>query len=195
MSIDFPFPPIGAEAPPPTPARVYTSEERADGVAKARLVASIAEVYAGRPPYADDEAYVAFVCGRAALSALPDYAAESYCEQHADKTVAQLEQELADAIEAAQDAGAPDLPTPTVDGVPQSITPAQGEAQLQIEGLLEMVLGYIARLPQTDPMSIAYRRALSWDRQSPSLIAMLGMLGKDAAAADAFFTAAAQIRL
>jgi hypothetical protein len=79
--------------------------------------------------------------------------------------------------------------------VPASITPAQGEEQLRREGLLDTVLTYIAGLPQTDPMSIAYRRALSWDRTSPSLIGMLQMLGKSDADADAFFVASSQIRL
>lgn len=171
------------------------NQTQLDGITKARLVASIARVQANQQPYDDDAAYLAKVCADAGLESLPDYAADSYAAQHAGDTIAQLEQALADAIEAAQDEGNVDLPPPTVDGVPTRITPAQGEEQLRRDGLLETVLGYIGSLPVTDPMSIAYRRAQWWERSSPSLQGMLKMLGKDDAAADAFFVTAAQIRL
>lgn len=79
--------------------------------------------------------------------------------------------------------------------VPQQISPGQGELQLLREGLLDDVRAVLAD-PYTPPeMQIAFARATVWERQSPSVIAMLQMLGKTDAEADAFFTAASQIKL
>jgi hypothetical protein len=120
---------------------VYSAEEKAQGLTKDRLLNSISRVRLGGQPWADDAAYAAHVCASAGLIELPDYALSSYAEQHAARSIAELEQELADAIETAQDAGAPDLPAPVVGGVPtrvprrkaktiMELTPATGHANL-----------------------------------------------------------------
>jgi hypothetical protein len=95
------------------------------------------------------------------------------------------------ALQAQIDAAAP----PTVNGVPQSITPAQGETQLLREGLLDAVRGILAHESTPEEMKIAFARASIWERQSPSVLAMMAALKKSDADADAFFTAAAQIKL
>lgn len=114
-----------------------------------------------------DEAYLDFVLWRAV---------QSWCQQYAPVVTAPV----------------PDV---TVNGVPQSITPGQGELQLLREGLLGAVTAALAN-PDTPPeMRIAFARATVWERTSPSVVAMLAMLGKSDTDADAFFTAAAQIKL
>ena len=121
-------------------------------------------------------------------------------------TVAQADAETARAalatVEAARDAAIAERDaliaqhaTVDADGVPQAISPGQGELQLLREGLLDAVRAVLAS-PATPPeIQIAFNRATEWRRDSPSVIAMLQMLGKTDAEADAFFVAAAQIRL
>ena len=87
------------------------------------------------------------------------------------------------------------IPPPAPEGVPQSITPAQGETQLLREGLLDAVRGILAHESTPEEMKIAFARASTWERQSPSVLAMMAALKKTDADADAFFTAAAQIKL
>jgi hypothetical protein len=113
---------------------IYSPEERADGITKSRLAASIALVQSGKPPHADDAAYVAFVCESAGLETLPDYAADSYADQFSGKTIAELEKELADAIIAAEDKDNPptDLPTPTVNNVPVRVTRRQAKNVMEL---------------------------------------------------------------
>lgn len=76
------------------------NQTQLDGITKARLSANIASAQSGEELHADDAAYVAFVCAIVGLASLPDYAADSYADQHAGKTIAELEQELADAVAA-----------------------------------------------------------------------------------------------
>lgn len=111
---------------------VYSAQEKADGLTKARLFDGIESVRLGGQPWADDAAYAAHVCTAVGLAELPDYALHSYAEQHAARTIAQLEQALADAIEAAQDGGAEGLPTPTVGGVPTRVTKRQAKTLLEL---------------------------------------------------------------
>lgn len=111
--------------------------------------------------------YVAYVLGSAA---------ESWCRQYAPVVV-------------------PDVPKADANAVPQSITPAQGETQLLREELLDAVRGILAHESTPEEMKIAFARASEWQRQSPSVLAMMQALGKTDADADAFFAAAAQIKL
>lgn len=111
--------------------------------------------------------YVAYVLGSAA---------ESWCRQYAPVVV-------------------PDVPKADANAVPQSITPAQGETQLLREGLLDAVRAILADENTPEEMKIAFARATEWQRQSPSVLAMMGVLKKTDAEADAFFAAAAQIKL
>jgi len=83
----------------------------------------------------------------------------------------------------------------TVNGIPQLISRGQGRRQLKSEGLLGVVEGNIQSLPVDDELRMAYEDAGTWDRQSPALNNMLKMLGKDDAAADAFFISASTIKL
>ena len=74
--------------------------EQLDGLTKARLSENIVKVNAGGDAYPDDVAYATFVCTDVGLAEFPAYAADSYAEQYADKTVVGLEAELAAAQEA-----------------------------------------------------------------------------------------------
>lgn len=108
----------------------YTESERLDGITKARLVANIALAQSGQPLHVDDAAYLVFVCTSANIETLPDTAADSYYEQYANKTVEELEQELVDAVNAAPDYE-PNV-TPTVSGVPQSVTRRQAKTIMEL---------------------------------------------------------------
>lgn len=76
-------------------------------------------------------------------------------------------------------------------GVPQVISKRQGRAQLKAEGLLTSVEAYMVSLATDDLTRMAYEDATEWRRTDPNVLAMMTMLGKTAADADAFFTAAA----
>jgi len=82
--------------------------EQLDGITKARLSESIVKVNAGGEAYPDDVAYATFVCTGIGLTEFPAYAADSYAEQYADKTIAGLEEELAAAQEAQTSNPAPE---------------------------------------------------------------------------------------
>lgn len=110
----------------------YSDAERAEGVTKARILGSLERVRAGLQPWADDAAYTTAICAAAGLQALPPEAAESYYDLHAARTIAQLEQALADAIEAAQDHGAEGLPTPTVSGVPTRVPRRKAKTLMEL---------------------------------------------------------------
>lgn len=113
----------------------------------------------------------------------------------ADKDAADKARDDALAQVAGLQAQIDALKPAEVKGVPQTITPAQGETQLLREGLLDAVTAALASPDTPAEMKIAFARATQWERTSPSVIAMMGMLGKTDADADAFFTAAAQIKL
>ena len=114
-----------------------------------------------------DSAYLDFVL-QAAI--------QSWCKQHAPVIV-------------------PDVPVVSVNGIPQSITPAQGETQLFRMGMLDSVRAILAHPDTPAEMVIAFDRASVWERTSPSVIAMLSALQQTDAEADAFFVAASQIKL
>jgi len=182
------------------PVTTYTAEERADGLTKARLVGSIENVRAKQPPFADDAAYVAFVCEKAGLDALPQRAAESYYEQHAGKTVAQLEQELAEAIAAAQDAGVPDLPTPIVDGVPTRVSKRQAKTLMELTphsthgNLWNAALAAAGAIadPAARIVTTNYLVESQWYERD-RVQAMRSMLGMSAEQADQLLIAAAKL--
>ena len=77
-------------------------------------------------------------------------------------------------------------PPSDVNGVPQIISKRQGRAQLKSEGLLAPVEAYIASLPADDDTRMAYEDAATWVRTDADVIAMLQLLGKTTADADAF---------
>lgn len=79
-------------------SETYTAEQRAEGLTKARLRCNLDRAPEDR--FADDDSYAAWVCEMAGLEALPGTALDSYVEQHAETTVAELE-----AAIAAKDAG------------------------------------------------------------------------------------------
>lgn len=109
--------------------------------------------------------YVAYVLGSAV---------ESWCRQYAPVVV-------------------PDVPKADASGVPQVITPAQGETQLLRDGLLDAVRAIVASEATPEEMKIAFARATEWQRTSPSVLAMMQELGKTDADADAFFAAASKL--
>ena len=123
------------------------NQTQLDGITKARLVASIALLQDNQTPYADNDAYITKVCTDAGLTSLPDSAAESYANQHAGKTIAELEAELNAAIvKAAESETTPaDLPTPTVAGVPTRVTMRQARLALLKAGLLDAVTAAVAK--------------------------------------------------
>lgn len=124
------------------------NQTQLDGITKARLVANLAKVSTG-DLYADDAAYITAVCASANLEALPDSAADSYAAQHAGKTILDLETELAAAIDAARDKpNAPDLPAPTIAGVPTRVTMRQARLALLGAGMLAAVEAAIDSMPE-----------------------------------------------
>lgn len=174
---------------------VYSPEEKAAGLTKARLLDSIERVQRGGQPWADDATYAAYVCAAADLTELPDYALSSYAEQHAARTISDLEQALADAIEAAQDAGTPDLPTPTVGGVPTRVTMRQARLALLGAGKLAAVDAAINGMPE--PQRSAAR--IEWEysgyveRHKALVQGLAPALGLTSEQLDALFVQAATL--
>lgn len=70
--------------------------EQIDGITKARLICNLSR--SADEQFADNDSYVAWVCEMAGLESLPETAADSYVEQHADKAIADLEAELAEKL-------------------------------------------------------------------------------------------------
>lgn len=171
------------------------NQKQLDGITKARLIDSIAQVQSGQSVCKDDAEYIAKVCSSAGLETLPDYAADSYAEQHAGKTIAELEAELAAAIDAARDKpNAPDLPTPVVDGVPTSVDMVQARLALLDYGVTAvMVEGVMDAMPEPD-RTIA---RIEWEfrprvsRHSALVLAVGAALSLDDGQIDALFVAAA----
>lgn len=168
------------------------NQTQLDGITKARLVGSIAKVNAGEQPYADDAAYVAFICTSAGLESLPDSAADSYAAQHADKTIAELEQELAAAIDkAAENPAAPDLPTPTVAGIPTRVSMRQARLALLGAGLLDAVTAAVATADKAAQIEWEYAGFV--ERNAGLVPAMASALGMTDEQIDALFVAAAAL--
>lgn len=167
----------------------YTNTERTEGITKARLVANITLAKSGQPLHVDDDAYVAFVCTSASLATLPETAAESYFEQHAGKTVEELEQELVDAATATP-TYEPNI-VPTVAGVPQSVTMRQARLALAATELLATVNAVVAQADEAT--QIEWEFAATVDRGWPTLIALQGALGLTDAQIDDLFVLAATL--
>lgn len=175
---------------------IYTPEERADGITKARLTGSIARVQSGQQPYADDADYVATVCAAANLSALPDSAADSYAAQYANQTITELEQALADAIDKATESpSAPDLPTPTVAGIPTRVSMRQARLALLGAGKLADVDAAIDAMPepQKSAARIEWEYAAEVRRDNAFVAGLAPALGMTDAQVDALFVAAATL--
>jgi hypothetical protein len=168
------------------------NQTQLDGITKARILASIAEAQANKIPYRDDAAYLLHVCAAANLETLPDYAADSYADQHADKTVAELEQELAAAIDkAAENPAAPDLPTPTVAGVPTRVTMRQARLALLGAGLLDAVTTAVGKADKAAQIEWEYAGFV--ERNAGLVPAMASALGMTDEQIDALFVAAAAL--
>ena len=174
----------------------YTPEERAAGTTKARILASIAEVQANKIPYRDDAAYLLHVCAAAKLETLPDYAADSYAAQYADQTITELEQALADAIDKATEApSAPDLPTPTVAGIPTRVSMRQARLALLGAGKLAAVDAAIDAMPepQKSAARIEWEYAAEVRRDNAFVAGLAPALGMTDAQVAALFVAAAAL--
>ena len=165
------------------------NQAQLDGITKARLSANIAQVSAGNL-YPDDAAYIAKVCADANLAELPIEAADSYAAQYAGKTILELETELAEAITATSALpNPPDLPPPTIAGVPQEVTMRQARLALLGAGLLDNVNSAIATAGQA--ALIEWEFANSVVRGSPFITQLGAALGMTDAQIDALFVAAA----
>ena len=172
------------------------NQTQLDGITKARILASIAEVQANKMPYTDDAAYLLHVCAAAKLETLPDSAADSYATQHADKTIAELEQELAAAIDkAAENPASPDLPTPTVAGVPTRVSMRQARLALLGAGKLAAVDAAIDAMPepQKSAARIEWEYAAEVRRDNDFVAGLAPALGMTDAQVDALFVAAAAL--
>ena len=172
------------------------NQTQLDGITKARLTGSIARLQAREQPFADDAAYIAFVCESAGLSELPDSAADSYAAQHANQTIAEMEQALADAIDKAAEApSAPDLPTPTVAGIPTRVSMRQARLALLGAGALAAVDAAIDAMPepQKSAARIEWEYAAEVRRDNAFVAGLAPALGMTDAQVDALFVAAAAL--
>ena len=179
------------------------NQTQLDGITKARILSSLARLQAREQPFADDAAYIAFVCESAGLSELPDSAADSYAAQHADKTIAGLEQQLADAIIAAEDAENPPaepLPTPTVGGVPQRVTRRQAKTLMELTphpagNLWLAALAAAEAIPDAQTRIVTVNYLLeSLNFEYPTVLTMAqSLFGMTSAQVDAMFIAAAKL--
>lgn len=84
---------------------VYTDEQRAEGLTKARLIANLSR--AADEQFADDAAYSAYICAAVGLEALPIDALDSYAAQHEGRSVAELAAELATKLAGDEPAPEP----------------------------------------------------------------------------------------
>lgn len=172
------------------------NQTQLDGITKARLVGSIANVKANLLPFKDDAGYTAHVCACAGLESLPDYAADSFAKQHAGKTIVELEQELAAAIDkAAENPAAPDLPTPTVAGIPTRVSMRQARLALLGAGKLAAVDAAIDAMPepQKSAARIEWEYAAEVRRDNDFVAGLAPALGMTDAQVDALFVAAAAL--
>jgi hypothetical protein len=177
------------------------NQTQLDGITKSRLAANIALVQSGKPPHADDAAYVAFVCAAAGLETLPDYAADSYAQQYAGKTITELEQALADAIIAAEDGDTPpdDLPTPTVNSVPVRVPRRQAKNVMELTphpagNLWLAALAAAAAIPDVPTRIITTNyltESLYFEREKVVALAV-GLMGMTEAQVDQLMIAASK---
>ena len=177
------------------------NQTQLDGITKARIVASTAQIQAGKPAYADDADYVAHVCESAGLETLPDYAADSYAQQYAGKTIAELETELADAIIAAEDKDNPpaDLPTPTVNSVPVRVTRRQAKNVMELTphpagNLWLGALAAAAAIPDAQARIVTTNyltESLYFEREKVQALAV-GLMGMTEAQVDQLMIAASK---
>jgi len=172
------------------------NQTQLDGITKARILSSLARLQAREQPFADDAAYIAFVCESAGLSELPDSAADSYAAQYANQTITELEQALADAIDKATEApSAPDLPTPTVAGIPTRVSMRQARLALLGAGKLAAVDAAIDAMPepQKSAARIEWEYAAEVRRDNDFVAGLAPALGMTDAQVDALFVAAAAL--
>lgn len=174
------------------------NQTQLDGITKSRLAANIALAQSGADLYADDAVYLAKVCSDAGLASLPEYAADSYCQQFAGKTVQEMELELVAAVEAAMkvDKYPEGQPVTTVDSVPTSVEMVQARLALLGAGITSnMVEAVIDAMPE--PQCSAAR--IEWEfrprvrRQSTLALAVGAALKLTDEQIDDLFRAAAKL--
>lgn len=81
------------------------TQDQIDGITKARLVCNLSR--GADEQFGDNDTYVAWVCQMAGIKSLPDSALESYVEQHADKEIPVLEDEVTAKLDESAAAEAP----------------------------------------------------------------------------------------
>lgn len=175
------------------------NQTQIDGITKARLIGNAALAASGKPLHDDNDAYLAYVCASAGIETLPDAAADSYAAQHADKTIAQLEAELNDALAKAEETGAykdEPTPVPTVAGVPQAVQMVQARLALLGAGVThDAVVAVMDAMPEPQ-RSVA---KIEWEfrpmvRRHSALVQGVGAALKlSEAQIDALFIAAAKL--
>ncbi|XVJ69953.1 MAG: hypothetical protein HEQ39_10045 [Rhizobacter sp.] len=85
----------------------------------------------------------------------------------------------------------PPTPAPFV---PQSVSAFQGAMALHQSGLLSTVQAYMDSQAASIEAKLAWQRAGDWERNSPTVLAMLQLLGLSAAQGDQLFIAAKGIK-
>ena len=79
------------------------TQDQIDGLTKARLVCNESRAGTDDPLFETNDDYAAWVCKMAGLDKLPDYALNSYVEQHDDKDIPTLEVAVEEAVKAADE--------------------------------------------------------------------------------------------
>lgn len=109
-----------------------------------------------------------------------------------------------DSVREREQFGSPDLvamtdeevgalTAPSAPSVPQSVTRFQALAALHLAGRLSAVQAIMAAAETPVIAKLAWDNALSFERNSPTLASLAGMLGMTPADLDTLFIAAAQI--
>lgn len=167
--------------------------ENFQGITKARLVASIEQLKNNKPPYENDEAYITKVCADAGLTSLPDFAAESYAAQHADKIIADLEKEL-EAV-AENSTIREDIPIPVVDSVPVRVSMRQARLALLGADKLHIIEDTINSMtePEKSIAKIEWEYAAEVRRDNPFVNGLTKALGMSEDQVDTLFIIASKL--
>ena len=103
-----------------------------------------------------------------------------------------VSQATRDAAQAVLDSHDPTAPAPPV--VPEAVTRYQAEVVMRRQGIWDAADALYAALPDDDERKIAWLRAPTVERRSPSTLYGLQQLGITDASADALFIEAATVR-
>jgi len=144
----------------------------------------------------DDAPLLAQISATINAAALADNAAKdaALAAAQADKTAAEQARDAAQAQVAELTAQLAALKPAMVNGVPQSVTRFQALAVLDADGLLDRVTA-IMSAPETPRIAkLAWDNAQSFDRDSPTIGALAGVLGLTGPMLDDLFIAASKIK-